>query len=132
MSLRCIFRVALFGVAWGFIANSNAALVYDESSTGDLSNNGLNATFVSLSAGANEIRGSTGKGTSTITDRDYFTVSVPVGLQLSSLVVLPGTAVSGDFSFIGLQSGSQLSVSPSTSDATGLLGWRHYSSVDLN
>jgi hypothetical protein len=35
-------------------------------------------------------------------------------------------------SFIGLQAGNQVTVPTSATDATGLLGWWHYSQADIN
>jgi hypothetical protein len=108
-----------------------AAVAWNETSDGDLSNAGLSPTFVALASGSNQVIGSTGDAGSGI-DLDYFTVNVPTGAQLTSLKVLPGTLPLGSLAFIGVQSGSQLTVSPSAASADGLLGWTHYSSGDAN
>ncbi len=111
-------------LALGATSVTQAALVYDESVWGDFSNSGLTPTVVSLSAGSNQIFGQTGRATAI--DRDYFTVTVPSGFTLNSIIELPGTQAGGVVAFIGLQAGNQLTLPTNTRTATGLLGWSHY------
>lgn len=108
-----------------------AATVYNEFVQGDLSNSGLTPTLITVAAGSNQIFGTTGRGTTAL-DRDYFTVSVPVGLTLSAIDVLPGTQSGGVVSFIGLQAGTQVTIPTNATNATGLLGWWHYSPADIS
>ena len=108
----------------------NAAVIYNEAISGDLSNSGLSPTSLTVALGSNQIFGTTGRGATAI-DRDYFSITVPSGLAVTLLSVLPGTT-SGGISFIGLQAGPQVTVSTSAIDATGLLGWWHYSPSDIN
>jgi hypothetical protein len=114
--------------AMALTASAHAA-GYNESVSGDLSNNGLLPTVVSVSAGSNLIIGATGNP-GTGTDRDYFTFSVPVGFSLSGITVQPGTSVLGTLSFIGIQAGSQVTA-PTGGPATVLLGWSHYNTADI-
>ena len=111
--------------------SAGATIIYDESTSGDLSNSGLSPTILTVSTGSNEIFGSTGRNANGL-DRDYLTFTVPSGFELAGIIPLPGTASGGLVSFIGLQAGAQVTVSPSASDATGLLGWWHYSATDIN
>jgi hypothetical protein len=104
-------------------AAARADTLYDESVSGDLSNDGLAPTSLSFSLGSNQVLGTTGRATAT--DRDYFTFTIPAGEVLSMLVELPGTT-SGGVSFIGLEAGPQLTLPTNPPDATGLLGWMHY------
>ena len=60
-----------------------------------------------------------------------FTITVPVGLQFSKLVLLPGTSVSGGASFVGLEAGLKITLPTNAGDAAGLLGWIHYSNSDV-
>lgn len=85
----------------------HAATGWIESIDGDLSNDGLAPTAVTLALGANPIAGTTGNP-GTGVDRDFFTFSVPAGLQWSGLMVKPDTFVSGSVSFIAFQTGSQI------------------------
>lgn len=85
--------------------------------------------MVALSGGSNQVFGTTGRDPAF--DRDYFTVTVPSGFTLNAIVELPGTT-SGNVSFFGMQAGNQLTVPTTTTDATGLLGWIHYSPVNIN
>lgn len=109
---------------------AQAATVYDESVSGDLSGNGLSPTFVALAAGANVVTGTTGRQNGVV-DRDYLTITVPVGLQLSAITPLTGTStVAGGLAFIGIEAGSQVTT-PVTGPATTLLGWHHYGPADV-
>ena len=108
-----------------------AAVVYNEAISGDLSDSGLSPTPVSVAVGSNEIRGTTGRP-ATGPDRDYFTITVPSGLVLSALTVLPGTIPGNLVAFIGLQAGNQVTLPPTTTTAAGLLGFWLYGTADIN
>ena len=123
-------NLAILALAAGMIRCAYGAVVYDESINGDLSNSGLSPTVVSMALGSNQVWGTV--GTANGVDLDYFTFTIQAGLQLSSITVLPGTQSGGALSFIGLQSGSQVTVPPDTQTAAGLLGWWHYSPSDIN
>jgi len=105
-------------------------VIYNESISGDFANSGLTPTGgLVAAAGSNQIFGTTGN-TGTL-DRDYFTVTIPTGLQLNAITVLPGTTA-GNISFIGMQAGNQVTLPTNASTATGLLGWWHYGPSDIN
>lgn len=130
LSLK-FFQSGFVAAAIGVGSTLNAQVVWNEAVNGDLANSGLTPTVVRLGSGSNTIFGVTGNPGSGAagTDRDYFTVTVPVGLQLSALSVLPGT-VAGGLSFIGLQAGTQVTLPANAASAAGLLGWLHYSTAD--
>jgi hypothetical protein len=107
------------------------AVIYNESVSGDLSNSGLTPTALTVAGGSNQVLGTTGTGAAGV-DRDYFTFTVPAGLQLASITLLPGTAVGGAFSFIGMEAGNQLTLATNVAVANGLLGWDHYSAAEIN
>jgi len=111
------------------VSSVHAATVYNEAISGDLSNSGLSPTGVTVGLGSNQVFGTTGLAGAL--DRDYFSITVAPGLQLNAIMVLPGT-VSGGISFIGLQSGSQVTLPTNATTAAGLLGWWHYSPADIN
>ena len=122
---RYLTRSALIALSCMVLLNAQGAVVYDESVAGDLSDSGLSPTVLHLGLGSNLISGTTGFGAPAI-DRDYFSIIVPSGAELSSLTVLPGTSEGGDVSFIGVQVGAQVTVATDASSADGLLGWVHY------
>ena len=124
-SIILLVGACLFGAA------VHASVIYDESVSGDLSNDGLTPTLLTVSLGSNQVFGTTGK--STEIDRDYFTFTVPAGLVLSAITLLPGTQTLGTLgdSFIGVEAGSQVTLGTSPTDATGLLGWFHYDLGDI-
>lgn len=124
--LACAF---LYGTA---AAHGNT--IYSESSSPDLSNNGLAPTLLTVSLGPNDVFGTTGKNATTGTvDRDYFTFTVPQGMELTAITVLPGTETLGTLgdSFIGMESGPEVTVSTAATTAAGLLGWYHYDTGDI-
>ena len=102
--------------------------MYVESADGDLSGDGLAPTSISVAAGSNEIYGTTGR-VETVTDRDYFAISVPTGHEIVALIEKAGTTTVGGVSFLAVQTGPQVTVPVSPPDATGLLGWIHYFAV---
>jgi hypothetical protein len=114
---------------------AQGAVVYSEFTDGELSGFGLNPTPITLALGSNEILGRMG-GSSGGADRDYFVVTVPTSVNLTTLKILPGTQVLGDsikpVSFIGVQAGSQVTLDPRTASANGLLGWSHYGAGDID
>ncbi len=132
MYFRRIISSTLVLLVCGLLPQASYATDYDESVSGDFSNSGLSTTsIVSLTSGSNQIFGTTGRGTNAV-DRDYFTITVPVGLEIVSLTELPGTMVGRSLSFIGLEAGTQVTLPSNTATATGLLGWTHYGTGDIN
>jgi len=122
----------MFVITAGLVSVAQATIVYQESVSGDFSNNGLTPTSISVALGSNQIFGSTGRDTSSVVDRDYLTFTVPVGALWSGLLVLPGTTTIGNLGFIGLQAGNQVTVATAPANAAGLLGYRHYNAADIN
>ncbi len=105
---------------------------WDESVNGDLSGDGLSPTFVNLLAGDTTVRGVTGRAEfGSPVDRDYFTVVVPAGFELSALIVLPGTVPLVNVGFIAVMNGNTFTVPPDTQSAAGLLGFALYSENDI-
>jgi hypothetical protein len=112
------------------VATSAPALAagWNESLDGDLSNDGLLPSAVTLSVGATTVIGSTGRAiTGGPVDRDYFSIVVPAGHVLDSMILLQGATVVGGGSFLGLMAGPLFTVPPTTGTADGLLGWTVYS-----
>src|SRR6187551_2213783 len=111
---------------------SPADTIYLESSNGELSNDGLIPTVVPVGIGSNFIFGTTG-GSTGANFRDYFTISVPETMRFVSLIEMSGTEA-GNLGFLGMQSGSQVTLPTNTVTAAGLLGWVHYAptAADIN
>ena len=57
----CLKSLAGIALALAIFSNAHAVTVYSESVSGDLSNNGLTPTAITLGLGSNEILGTTGK-----------------------------------------------------------------------
>lgn len=127
MTSHKLGSIVLMASAFLYAAAAHGDTIYNETFSGDLSNSGLAPTLLTVSLGLNDLFGTTGK-TGTVIDRDYFTFTVPQGLELTAITVLPGTETLGTAgeSFIGIESGPQVTVSTAATTATGLLGWYHY------
>jgi hypothetical protein len=105
--------------------------VYDESASGDLSNNWATPTFLSFTSGSNQVLGTlVGPG-----DKDYLSFNVPAGYQILAINVLAGTSGGGTgVSFIGIDSGLSFldpSTTPNASLAASLLGYTLYGASDV-
>jgi hypothetical protein len=106
------------------------AAVWDENLAGDLSNTGLTPTSLVFAIGANQVLGSVGNSGQGV-DRDYFKFTVPPGATLTSLKLLGNTSVSGSASFLALQAGPQVTVTPSGVGVENLLGFTHYGTEQI-
>lgn len=133
----CSISLGAMALSLALFSSAHGVTVYSESSSGDLSNNGLSPTLVTLAEGANDVIGTTGRdATTNVVDRDYFTVTVPSQLRLVALIEVGGTQAGGAqaLGFIAIQSGNQVTLPTNTATAAGLLGWTHYgpSATDLD
>ncbi len=97
---------------------------YDEAVNGDLSGDRLAPTVLSVGVGSNRVSANSGPG-----DREYFSINVGSGLQLSAIVL---DAFAGDDprAFIGVQAGSVFTVDFSTQDPSSLLGYALFGPFD--
>lgn len=91
-------------------------IVHDEAVDGDLSDNHLVPSQLVLNSGSNEIIGST---TANPFDRDFWTVEVPSGLLLDSIVLKNYDVSSPDQSFFAVAHGTEI---PTLFDPNILLG----------
>jgi uncharacterized repeat protein (TIGR01451 family) len=102
------------------------SVLYNESISGDLSNNQATPTALTLAAGTNSVIGTVNGSTDL---QDWVTVHVPTGLQLSSLVL--ASYVSTDQQgFTGVQQGTSFVGSPFT--ASSYLGYAHFGTGATN
>lgn len=92
---------------------------YREDVSGDLSNDRLAPSSIALVGGDNRIA-----GTVILGDRDYFTVQVPSGLALSSILLEQYDSSNGR-AFLGVQSGT-FTVDPDLAAPSDLLGYTHF------
>lgn len=131
MSMTRLLSAAL--LAAGLATGAQAATVWDEAVSGDLANLGATPTAVGFGLGSNVVRGTTGRDSGGVVDRDYFTFTLAPGWQIDTITVLPGTTFLGGsgVSFIGMQVGPVMTVDPNSGSATGLLGWWLYNENDI-
>ncbi|MFK7975437.1 MAG: hypothetical protein AB8C02_04840 [Halioglobus sp.] len=114
--MRSLKRLPLVLVAcYLFVAGANAAIIYDESVSGDLSSDNFAPTLLMVAEGSNVVNGST---TALPLDRDFFSFTVPVGLELAALV-LDVYDTEDDQGFLAVAEGNQIAA---LFDASVLLG----------
>jgi hypothetical protein len=124
---------ALCVAAVGSVASPLAAgIVYDESVSGDFSDDRFQPTLLTLEAGVNTLTGTFGgPEVPDVLDLDYVTITVPVGYVLDSFVVLDAN-VGGAFSFVGIQAGPIVTIPWDwTSVESPLLGWAHFGTASI-
>ncbi|HWB19678.1 MAG TPA: hypothetical protein VG711_05205 [Phycisphaerales bacterium] len=100
---------------------ADAGTLWNESVNGDLSDDRFNPTALSLQLGVNSLFATTGSGAA---DREYFSVTVPTGMQLSELNLVSYVG-SDNTGFIGVQQGSVFTEPPTNTQVFNLLGWSH-------
>ena len=130
MNLRLVSRLFALTIAAVALVPSPASAdsIYVESVNGDLSNDGLNPTLLVAGLGLNSITGTTvtpGPG-ATGRDFDYFTLTIPAGLRLDSVVL--SNYFGADLTFFGMMAGTPFTVPPTDPPLTippRLLGWVH-------
>jgi hypothetical protein len=119
MQRAMLTLLVLIGLSYGSVA---IASDYDEGIDGDLSGNRLAPTSVSLDPGTNTITATSVSG-----DLEYFTVTVPVGFELSALTLASYVSLDA-LAFIGVQSGTTFTEPATGTDVSQLLGWTHFGS----
>jgi hypothetical protein len=109
---------------------ARAGISYNESVAGDLSDNRLLPTPLSLRYGSNLVSGKFGRSPDAERhDLDYVTITIPPGRSLAQLVLVQAD-VGGAVSFIAVQNEPQFTVPYTTFDSTVLLGWHHFGSSE--
>jgi hypothetical protein len=100
---------------------AQAGVLWNENSSGDLSDNWLAPTPTTLSLGSNTVAGTTGERDDGSVDRDYFTIFIPAGVVLSEILHVDYFS-NDQVAFIGVQAGSVMP-DPNTVGSDSLLGW---------
>ena len=118
MKLQLLSAMLLASV----VSTSQATVVYDESVSGDLSNTQATPTGILLALGTNSVLGNVNSGAADA--RDFLTITVPVGFQLSQYVHVAWSGIPADQGFTGFQNGNAIVGSLGTSSTYN--GWSHF------
>ena len=104
-------KVAAVAVCGLFAASATNAQIFlhDEAVNGDISDDFYVPDFFTLPSGSSFLRLNINSA-----DTDLFTITLPVGQQLDSLVVRDYQSVLGNISFLGFQVGEMLTSPPSS------------------
>lgn len=115
---------ALVGTALAVLATpASASIVWDEVGNGDFSNSGPSPTQIpTLAIGDNTIFGNCGESGGSPLDRDYFTITVPAGAELTAinLVLYEGA---DQTAFMGMVFGNVMNVDPDNAQPSDLAGF---------
>lgn len=103
---------------------------YDESVSGDLSDDHLAPDTLVLEFGSNVLT-STQQGDSFGRDIDYVTIVVPVGMELTAMMVTGYVADPGNLAFLGVQAGTPFTVDANNAKASDLLGGAVFGGFDV-
>jgi hypothetical protein len=101
-------------------ANAGATVIHDEAGDGDLSSDRFNPTSYSLSVGTSSIIATSVSG-----DREFVTLNIPGGAELSALTLATYAGLD-DTAFIAIQSGTTMTVDPDSPNPALLLGYSHF------
>lgn len=118
-----LFLLTLLALTLVLALTVSAESSYDEAVSGDLSDDRLAPTQLPLTIGQNRLSATTGPG-----DLDYFTVHLPAGSELHSLV-LSDYDSDDPIAFAAIQAGTIFTEPASGTDVGNLLGWVHMGQI---
>ena len=126
--------VATLGLAFGLSNAAAAAVVYNEGVNGDLADSFSSPTGISIaSPGANQVIGTlTNPGPALANvNRDYFTITIPFGYTLQSLILTNFTKTVGNLGFLAIASGATAPdpTTPAAQLPALLVGYTHLSTT---
>lgn len=108
------------------VASARGAVIWDESSDGDLSNVQASPTKLALGFGTNSIKGSV---VSTTDLRDWVTLTVPAGMKLKQIILASYTSADAQ-GFTGFATGTAFAGDPLTAGA--YTGYAHFGTGATN
>jgi hypothetical protein len=128
------FRRALPGIILSlsvvalFASPCRGTVIWDESVSGDLSNNQAAPNAFTLASGTNSVIGMVGP--SATDKQDWIALTIPAGFSLSS-DILAAYSSTDPQGFTGVQAGASFVGDPETS-ASSYLGYAHYGTGAMN
>ena len=126
--LRKVAASLVLTVTFAVFTQAQAAILWDESVSGDLTNNQAAPITFTLSSGTNAIIGSL-RTSSAADNQDWIALTVPVGLQLSAVVLAAYTSTDAQ-GFTGVQSGTNFV--GSVNSPASYLGYAHFGTGPQN
>ncbi len=112
--LGCAVALSLPGI-------SAAGVVWNESVNGDLSDDRLNPTSLTLHAGSNLLTATTGGE-----DREYVHFNLPAGTSMTAIIHVSWAGTGDNLAFIGVQDGTTFTEPPVGTTVSNLLGYAHF------
>lgn len=122
MNRSAVVVPALLLAGWTCSAVVVADTIWDEDSYGDLSDDRFDPTPLYMPEGVWSLYAYSGVYGEGIWDREYFTVTIPAGAQLSQLILVDYFG-EDEAAFVGVQAGATMTVDPDNATPAELLGW---------
>ena len=97
--------LAAIAASFAFGATASADVIWDEAINGDLSSDHLNPTLLAFAPGSNMVFGDTSPNPNL--DPDYFTMVIPAGYELSS-IIFEEYVSADDQAFFAVEVGGQI------------------------
>lgn len=112
---------------------SSTTAAYDETADGDISDDRLDPTIITVDNGSNTVTGCVqGNSQPGGRDIDYFTFEVPTGSELTAINLDNYDAAPNNLAFIGIQSGNTFTEPASGTNVSNLLGGLTYGENNEN
>jgi len=121
MVYRTFAAVLGCAVVLGSAGIARAGVVWNESVNGDLSDDRLAPTNLTLHAGSNFLSATFGDG-----DPEYVHFSLPAGTSLTALIHVSWAGTGDNLGFIGVQAGSVFTEPPTGTTVGNILGYAHF------
>lgn len=118
-------RYLTLGMALACGPAAQAAMVFDELASGDLSNNPAQPTMLAVDLGSTFVH-----ATCSSRDRDYFTLRLPPGTAIVSIKLQRCDGV--EATFLGLQAGDAFTERPDQADLSRTLGYATFFRSDVD
>jgi hypothetical protein len=126
MFLNQLSRVVIPTLLIACACSGKAYTLWDESANGDLSNDRLNPTNVTLGYGDGSMFASDGGG-----DVDYIHVHLQPGYTLDAIIQVNWSGIDQK-GFVGVQAGDTFTEPASGTNVANLLGWTHFGPASWN
>jgi hypothetical protein len=117
-------KIAFAAIAAAALGVSAHAVDFTEPVDGELSGDRFNPTQFTLELGANTIVSQTVNSNDFVNGNiDYFTITIPTGLQLDTIILNESSSAGDDVAFIGLAPGDTFPADPMAPDPSLLTGF---------
>ena len=117
--MRRIGLLATLALALGLAPAAGAVVVHDEALDGDLSNDRLAPTVLSVGVGTNSVIATSQRG-----DREFYSITLAAGTSLAAINLASYSGT--DIAFVAIQNGTTFTEDPASPNVANILGYTHF------